>query len=70
MNECWNQFLIQLKCPSEIWLGFLLFHQKFLLKTEKGGSREFGNGIFPSALALPSLQKSPLPDFFEVLFEY
>ena len=25
------------------------------LKTERGGSREFGNGVFPSALALPSL---------------
>ena len=55
MNEGWNQFLIQLKCPSEFLLGFLLFRQKCLLKTERVGSREFGNEIFPSALALPSL---------------
>ena len=37
MNEGWNQFLIQLKYPSEFWLGFLLFRQKCLLKTERGG---------------------------------
>ena len=41
--------LIQLKCPSEFWLGFLLFRQKCLWKTERGGSREFGNGIFLAA---------------------
>ena len=43
------------KYPSGFWLGFLSFRQKCLLKTEREGSREFGNGIFPSALALPSL---------------
>ena len=35
MNECWNQFLIQLKYPSEFWLGLLLFRQKCLLKKLK-----------------------------------
>ena len=50
MNECWNQFLIQLKYPSEFWLGFFLFREKCLLKTERGESREYGNAIFPFAL--------------------
>ena len=63
MNECWNQFLIQLKYPLEFWLGILLFHQKCLLKTERGGTREFGNGIFPSALALALSVKIPTPWF-------
>ena len=35
--------------------GPLVVSSKGLLKTERGGSREFGNGIFQSALALPSL---------------
>ena len=64
MNEWWNQYiLIQLKYPSEFWLCFLLFHQKCPVKTERGGSREFGNGIFPSALALPSAINRETPDF-------
>ena len=48
--------LIQLEYPSEFWLCFLLFCQKCPVKTEREGSREFGSGIFPSALALPSLK--------------
>ena len=64
MNEWWNQYiLIQLKYPSEFWLCFLLFHQKCPVKTESGGSREFGNGIFPSALSLPSAINWETPDF-------
>ena len=64
MNEWWNQYiLIQLKYPSEFWLCFLLLHQKCPVKTERRGSREFGNGIFPSALSLPSAINRETPDF-------
>ena len=42
---------------------FLLFHQKCPVKTARGGSREFGNGIFPSALSLPSAINRETPDF-------
>ena len=43
-------------CLCRIIIIVLLFRQKCPVKTERGGSKEFGNGIFPSALALdPSL---------------
>ena len=68
MNEWWNQYiLIQLKYPSEFWLCFLLFHQKCPVKTESGGSRGFGNGIFPSALSFPSAINRETPDFGQYL---
>ena len=64
MNGGINIYLLYiLKCPSEFWLCFLLFHQKCPVKTERGGSREFGNGIFPSALSLPSAINWETPDF-------
>ena len=49
--------------PLRVLTVLFVVHQKCPVKTESGGSREFGNGIFPSALSLPSAINWETPDF-------